>query len=869
MITINANSLKWAYKKLKNYVYYSSPASYLKDKIIDFENNYDEDTFSNMAQELLALFSNKCDMLKGQRISYTIFPKKDGIIAEDNSLIVENFNVFIDMPLKFFLVDILFTLNIFENLSYRPSDYSFGNDFDKRLWQIKEGDLEGDILENNLLFANFNSQYDLWKDRIYSILDETNTRDKLIIKMDFKKSYYNVYFNINKFIQNYLNNGILYNPIYEFEKNLYRYYSAILERIIPSDIKRKKNYVHLPIGLFSSACIFNILLKDFDEIILNKCIAYSRYVDDILIVLPQETKGDLNAIFGKFFPDIFLFNEVENEYEVKDVLNENGRYIINKNKIKVLSYKCGYPLGNLKAKLNKMIKPSLDVIEEMDFEDDDFDEDFLYKHDYLKRILQTISFRTDEKYDFIRKLSDADLVNLYSCWKVLLANAEDSSHFIERIKNAIKISQLINGSSESNEKLKRALSSELKYASESLPFEEHLLCDIKQDRIFEHIEKIDKNQSDLFFPLTSTFDEITLYQSQKQDYIEEDFIPKAQSLYKKINGISINKLCEISQNGDNIYHLRNSNCSEVGNGKVRIAVANMNLLYDDLKTNDIISEFPTTYKLSDIKYLIDCAKNADAEVILFPEFSLPEKFAVDIVKYCRKKDISIITGLTHRKFRGKLVNQILIRDKDLDLSLFKWKNYLPVEEKKFCLEHGYGYLEPNKPYYFIVNNGRFIYSTMTCFEATSIKDRALLCDLIEILYMPVFNRDTFYFSNIVSSFVRDASCFIAQSNSNLYGDSRISGPYGQVFLDVVKLKGGLNNYFVVGEIDLNELRSQINAGKELEDLMNESSCSVSPKWNQELNKRICGSKDFSAKPKPISAGYERFKNRQDNGIDIK
>lgn len=158
---------------------------------------------------------------------------------------------------------------------------------------------------------------------------------------------------------------------------------------------------------------------------------------------------------------------------------------------------------------------------------------------------------------------------------------------------------------------------------------------------------------------------------------------------------------------------------------------------------------------------------------------------------------------------------------------------------------------------------------MTCFEATSIKDRALLCDLIEILYMPVFNRDTFYFSNIVSSFVRDASCFIAQSNSNLYGDSRISGPYGQVFLDVVKLKGGLNNYFVVGEIDLNELRSQINAGKELEDLMNESSCSVSSKWNQELNKRICGSKDFSAKPKPISAGYERFKNRQDNGIDIK
>ena len=866
MIGIDANSLKWAYKKLKNYVYYSSPASYLKDKIIQFEENYDENTFENMAQELLTLFSKTHNMVSRQDISYAIFPKKDGVTSVNDSVVVDNFNVFIDMPLKFYLVDILFTLKIFENMDSKASDYSFGNDFDKRLWQIKAGDLAGNILENNLLFANFSTQYDLWKDKIYTALKETDNQDKIILKMDFKRSYYNVYFNINDFIKKHLKADEKCNPIYEFEKHLYRYYSAILDKIIPKEIPTKKYFVHLPIGLFSSACIFNILLKDFDEALLNNSIAYSRYVDDILIVLQQETKSDLHSILNKFFPDLFILNEKTKEFAVNAILDKKGKYIINENKIAVVPYKSGYPLANVKAKLNKIIKPSLDIIEEMDFEDDYPDEYFLFKHDYLKRLIYKVDSFEDEKYDFIKNISDSELINIFDCWKELLSKPNNYD-FGSRIKKAIKRTHLNLKSEQLNcdATLQKMLLSELEYASNPMKYEQHLLCNIKQARTLEHIEKIDKGLDDFFYPLIITFDEITLYLSQKQDYIEETFIPEAEELYQKANNLPITKTCCVSKDGDSLYHFTNCDSVEESSSKVRIAVANINLLYDDLKDSDISGTFPSTYSLSEFKHLIDLAKNADAEIILFPEFSLPEQYAFDIVKHCRQRNISIITGLTHRNINGNLVNHILIRDKDLNISLFKWKNYLPLEEKKLCLENQLGYCVPRHPYYVIINNGRYQYSTMTCFEATSIKDRALLCDKLEVLFVPVFNRDTFYFSNIISSFVRDASCFVAQANSNSYGDSRISGPYKQVFVDVVKLKGGVNNYFVVGEIDLEDIRCKNKKGENLENLLDYTSDSDLPNWNSTMTQYLKEYKELKAKP--MSAGHERYTNRRNNGLD--
>lgn len=863
MYSIDANSLKWAYQKLKSYIYYSLPASYLKDKMIEFEKNYNANSFVEMANDLNYLFSTTHDMLRGQGISYTIFPKKDGVSSINNNIIVAGFNVFVDMPLKFYLVDVLFTLDIFESLQYDMSDYSFGNDFDKRLWQIKKNELDGSILENKLLFANFNAQYDLWKEKIYAKLEETADEDKTIIKMDFQRSYYNVYFDINKFIIEYL--GGLNNPIYQFEKQLYCYYSTILDDIIQWS-PHKTSFVHLPIGLMSSACIYNILLKSFDEAIASRAIAYSRYVDDILIVLPKMNRTSLNEILEEQFPGIFESTD-NGDIKVKAILDANGKYIINAKKIKVLTYKSGYPLESIRAKLNKVIKPSMDVIEEMDFEDDNGDEFSLFRHDYLKKIIQQIKDVTDERCDFIKNLSDSEYINLYSSWKMLLAKVNNDDYFLGRIKDAINRTSLSIEKDLANKKLRFALSAELDYACNSNRYKQHLLCDIEQERAFEHIKEVEVGNDDFFYPLTSTFDEITLYLSQMQEGLQDGFIAHAEALYRKANNLSKSLKCNISMlenDGRFIYTLSPNNIAQCENRKIRLAVANMNLTEEEAIEADSSGEFPSTYNIREFTHLIDLAKNFGAEIIVFPEFALPERYALDITKHCRKRKISIITGLTHRKHNGDLVNQILIRDKDIDLALFKWKNYMPVDEKKICLERGNGYYVPQTPYYLVVDNGKCKYSSMTCFEATCIVDRAILCDRIELLLMPVFNRDTFYFSNIIASFVRDASCFVAQANSNFYGDSRISGPYSQVELDLVKLKGGLNNYFVVGELDLDLLSFNIRSGEILESNINASMLFL-PKWDDDLESEYNEYKNN--KTKPISAGCNRYNIRKHNGLD--
>lgn len=858
MISINANSLKWAYKKLKNYIYYASPASYLKDKIVQFEKKINSNTFDDMEKELLALFSKeRC--LSNQGIGYCIFPKKDGVVCDDNGILVKEFNVFIDMPIKFYLVDILFTLNLFESLEYDSSGYAFGNDFDKSLWQIKKGEIEGNILENNFLFANYSTQYQKWKEKIYDSLDNEDKQEKLILKLDFKRSFYNINFDIKKFIDDRFKHETN-NPVLNFEKQLYCYYSIILNSIIPSQEKRNKNYANLPIGLFSSAIIYNILLNEFDLKMMSKSIAYSRYVDDILIVVPKIANSDFKSILDAYFPDLFI--QDNDEYVVNKILDSKGKYIINHDKTKILKFKNGYPLTKFKAKFNKVIKSSLDIIDDMDFDDENFDEEFLFKHDYLKSIIKSASRNLDKTNEIIGNLTDTELIEIHDCWKELLSRTKNSNDCQQRIKQAIDQSFIDTEQTKFNNELKKTLNFELEYAVERDKYREYLLCDINQKRIFEHIKKIEDNEDDFTYPLNVTYDEITLYLSQKHDAFDENFIANVESLYKKANNIIKKKQCKIIVQNESCRYIKKDNLfCNLCDCKIRIAVANINLSQSELEKTDLNGEFPTTYGLQDIEQLICCAKKKDADLILFPEFCLPEAYAIEISKFCRKKNISIITGLTHVKRNGELINQILIRDKELDIALFKQKNYLPIAEKKFCLRNGYNYFEPSIPYYFIINNGKFVYSTMTCFEATNIKDRALLCDKIEVLFVPVYNRDTTYFSNIISSFVRDASCFVAQANSNQYGDSRISGPYKTVGLDIVKLKGGENNYFVIGEIDLNALRSKNQCGLKLDTKLKNSSGNWDENWDKLL-------KEYeNLEIKPMSAGNKRYEQRLENELD--
>ena len=160
MYEINSENLKWAYKKLKHYFYYYKTSSYLKDKIISFERNYTENTFEELANKLNNLSKIDSNMLSSKGVTYTIFPKRDSAKQDGEHINISEFNMFIDMPIEFYLIDILFSMDIYKN--HKPEDlcYAYGNVFDNRLAFVDEP------LNNLLLYGNHSINYKKWKNTV-------------------------------------------------------------------------------------------------------------------------------------------------------------------------------------------------------------------------------------------------------------------------------------------------------------------------------------------------------------------------------------------------------------------------------------------------------------------------------------------------------------------------------------------------------------------------------------------------------------------------------------------------------------------------------------------------------------------------------
>ena len=63
------------------------------------------------------------------------------------------------------------------------------------------------------------------------------------------------------------------------------------------------------------------------------------------------------------------------------------------------------------------------------------------------------------------------------------------------------------------------------------------------------------------------------------------------------------------------------------------------------------------------------------------------------------------------------------------------------------------------------------------------------------------------FSSLIEAAAYDVHAYIIQCNNRKFGDTRIRIPAKKHFeRDIVKIKGGEDDYFVIGEIDIKRLR---------------------------------------------------------------
>lgn len=107
----------------------------------------------------------------------------------------------------------------------------------------------------------------------------------------------------------------------------------------------------------------------------------------------------------------------------------------------------------------------------------------------------------------------------------------------------------------------------------------------------------------------------------------------------------------------------------------------------------------------------------------------------------------------------------------------------------------------------IISHGRFKFAMLVCYELTNIDHRAALRGKVDALVVPEWNQDLHTFDALVESAALDIHAYIVQVNNRVHGDSRIRAPRSDVWeRDIVRLRGGMHDHFVVGEIDILGIR---------------------------------------------------------------
>ena len=205
-------------------------------------------------------------------------------------------------------------------------------------------------------------------------------------------------------------------------------------------------------------------------------------------------------------------------------------------------------------------------------------------------------------------------------------------------------------------------------------------------------------------------------------------------------------------------------------------------------------------------------KKDKVDFLVFPEFYMPLQWISDVLAFVRKSGITVVSGLQYMTSGHQAYNNVAIfapvntgRYTSAVLFAREKNDYAPLERKILALEK-YICVDQDKPVYQIINNKGVDYGLFLCYEFTDIVARGLYKDKVDILFTPEHNRDTSYFSNIIETTARDLHVFIVQANTSIYGDSRITGPFGRNDRNVLQIKGGDKDDIIIGTIELGKVK---------------------------------------------------------------
>lgn len=205
---------------------------------------------------------------------------------------------------------------------------------------------------------------------------------------------------------------------------------------------------------------------------------------------------------------------------------------------------------------------------------------------------------------------------------------------------------------------------------------------------------------------------------------------------------------------------------------------------------------------------------AHPDYLVLPELAIPARWFPELARGLRRSGISLVSGIEHQPLgRGRVANQVWaalrVDGWGLRYSLYKQDKQRPARPEKKILDELNLSLAPKQRWARppVVEHGDFRFALLICSELTNIEYRAQLRGAIDALFVPEWNMDVHWFEALVESASLDLHAFIVQANTLGFGDTRVRAPMAKPHArDVVRLKGGTHDYFVMGDIDVDWLR---------------------------------------------------------------
>jgi hypothetical protein len=227
---------------------------------------------------------------------------------------------------------------------------------------------------------------------------------------------------------------------------------------------------------------------------------------------------------------------------------------------------------------------------------------------------------------------------------------------------------------------------------------------------------------------------------------------------------------------------------------------------------------PDAGRYARLCHLLDgvIAQPQHSRYLVLPELALPAHWFIRIARKLQGRGISLITGIEYlHASKARVRNQVwaALSHDGLgfpSLMIYRQDKQRPALHEEQELKRLAGLeLRPDKAWRTppILQHGDLRFALLVCSELTNISHRAALRGKVDALFVPEWNQDTETFNALVESAALDIHAFIVQCNDRQYGDSRIRAPFKESWQrDLLRVKGGITDYCVIGEIDVMALR---------------------------------------------------------------